>query len=420
MGRFVRAPFTGDTVWNFSLTPVKFGVDAVSEIGYDAKALGGSKVLLITDKQVAKAGLADRVRERLEEQGLKVEVWDEVEPEPSLECVKAGVELAKRVEPDLFVGVGGGSVIDAMKVVDLLVTYGGDVLDYVAPPTGKGRPVPGALKPQIAVPTTAGTGSETSPTAVISLPKEGLKVGISHAYLRPHLAVLDPLMTVTCPPSVTASSGMDALSHAIGAYTTRRFYQRAKPRTPAERPVYGGGTPLTDLLAAEAIKLIGRYLRRAVYHPYDIEARSNMLLAAYYAGVAFTNAGLLVDHALAYPLGGEFHVPHGLAVALLLPAAMEFSLPSSYERFATVASLLGERIDGLSTVEAAYKSVEAVKKLSKDVGIPRGLEAVGVKEEDIPRLAKKTLRIQRLLACSPRPVTEEDIVGMFKKALKNY
>jgi len=409
-----------DSVWDFGVTRAKFGIGAADEVGYDAKALGMKKVLLVTDSIIMKTGIVDRVLRSLEEQKIEVHVWDQAEPEPSLGSMLKCIEYAKKVEPDGFISVGGGSVMDTAKVTDLIITHGGEVLEYVAPPTGGGKHPPGPLKPHIAIPTTSGTGSETSPAAVISLPEKKIKVGVSHIFLRPTLAVLDPRMTVTCPPRVTASAGMDALSHAIGSYTTRRFNQKPRPRTPPERPAYGGGTPLTDLFASEAIKLVGKYLRRAVYHGIDIEARAGMQLASFYAAVAFTNTGVLPDHAMAYPVGGQYHTPHGLTVAVLLPAVMEFCLPSSYERFAKIAEFLGEDVQGLSVVEAAYRSVEAVKRLEKDIGIPNGLEALGVKEEDIPRLAKDTLKIQRLLAGSPRPVTEEDLVKIFKAAMKNY
>jgi alcohol dehydrogenase class IV len=409
-----------DRIWDFSLARAKFGIGAVEEVGYDIRMLGGNRVLLVTDKTIVQAGLVDKVLNHLKTQNLEVEVWDGVEPEPTIGSYEVGIEAARKFKPDSFIGLGGGSAIDTMKVINLIYTYGGEILDYVAPPTGKGKPTPGLLKPQIAIPTTSGTGSETSPASVITLPEQRLKVGISHLFQKPHLAILDPEMTVTCPPSVTASAGMDALSHAIGAYTCRRSITRLKPKTPLERPAYAGGTELTDIFAIKAIKLIGQYLRRAVYNGLDIEARAKMQLASFYAGVAFTNAGVIPDHAIAYPVGGEFHTPHGLTVAVLLPAVMEFCLPTNYYKFAHIAKLLGENVENLTLKEAAYKSVEAVKQLSKDIGIPSGLEALNVKEEDIPRLARDTLKVQRLLAMAPRPIKEEDIKHILKAALRNY
>ncbi|MEM3404690.1 MAG: iron-containing alcohol dehydrogenase, partial [Nitrososphaeria archaeon] len=195
-----------DNVWDFSVTRAKFGIGAIEEVGYDIKVLGGSRVLLVTDKSIVQAGLADKVLAHIKAQKLEVEIWDQVEPEPTIGSYELGVEAAKKFRPDAFVGVGGGSAIDTMKVINLIYTYGGNILDYVAPPTGKGKHTPGPLKPQIAIPTTSGTGSETSPASVITIPEKKLKVGISHIFQKPHLAILDPQMTVTCPPSVTASA----------------------------------------------------------------------------------------------------------------------------------------------------------------------------------------------------------------------
>ncbi|NIS68997.1 MAG: iron-containing alcohol dehydrogenase, partial [Proteobacteria bacterium] len=267
---------------------------------------------------------------------------------------------------------GGGSSIDSAKVMNLILSHGGKILDYVAPPTGRGKFPPAPLKPHIAVPTTAGTGSETSPACVISLPEKMVKVGISHAYCRPDLAIVDPLLHVCMPLKVTVDSGMDALAHAIESYVTRRFDRKPKPRTPLERPVYGGGTPLTDIFAEKAVELIGRCLARAAHNGTDIEARSGMALAATLAGIAFTNAGLTAVHAMAYPVGAQFHTSHGETNAALLPAVMEFLLPSSTGKFARVAELMGESVERLSPHEAARKSVEAVIDLMKRTNSPNG------------------------------------------------
>jgi len=411
---------TGDTVWEFKLTRYKFGLDAVREIGYDMKGCGGSRTLVVTDKGVAKAGLSDKMASHLKEQGIDVEVWDGVEPEPSAKSIEAGIEWAEDKNFESFVSVGGGSSIDSAKVINLILSHGGKVLDYVAPPTGRGKPVPAPLKPHIAVPTTAGTGSETSPACVISLPEKMIKVGISHAYCRPDLAVVDPLLHVGMPPKVTADSGMDALAHAIESYVTRRFDRKPRPKTPLERPVYGGGTLVTDVFAEKAIELIGKYLRRAVYNGYDIEARSGMALAATLAGIAFTNAGLTAVHAMAYPVGGKFHTSHGETNAVLLPAVMEFLLPTAPEKFARIAELMDEGVEGLPLYEAAKKSVEAVIWLMKDVNSPNGLRAFGVKEADLSGMAEDTLKIRRLLAGNPRQVTKEDLENLFRRALKYW
>ena len=321
---------------------------------------------------------------------------------------------------DGFVAIGGGSSIDSAKVVDFVLTHGGKILDYLAPPLGEGKKAPRVLKPLIAVPTTAGTGSETTPVSVISFPDKKVKGALFCEI--PKLGILDPLLTITMPSSVTASTGMDALVHAIEAYWVRPYTSRPKPETPLERPVYTGATELTDMFAERAIELIGKYLRRAVFNGNDLEARSSMLLASFLAGVAFSNAGVSVVHAMALIVGGQFHTPHGVTNAVLLPPAIEFNIPGAPNSFARIAKLLGEIIEGFSVMEAAKKSIKATIKLSKDIGIPYGLEAseFGVKDEDIPRLAVETFKVQRLLAANQVPITEEDLRTLFRKAMRNW
>jgi alcohol dehydrogenase class IV len=234
------------------------------------------------------------------------------------------------------------------------------------------------------------------------------------------MAIIDPLLHTSMPPKVTADSGMDALAHAIESYVTRRFDRKLKPKTPLERPVYGGGTLLTDIFAEKAIELISKYLRRAVYMGMDVEARCGMALAAFLAGVAFTNAGLTAVHAMAYPVAGQFHTAHGETNAALLPAVMEFLLPTDLEKFARIAALMGENVEGLSLYDAANKSVNAVIRLMRDINAPNGLGALGVKEEDVKILARDTLKIQRILVGNPRPITQKDLETLFKRALKYW
>ena len=410
--------FEPDSVWDFRIVRAKFGVGAVEETGYELEKMGVRKALIVTDENMLKTGWPDVVKEVVEKRGITIDIWSGVEPEPSKKSIENGIEYVKGKDIDGFVAVGGGSAIDTMKVINLITTHGGEILDYVAPPTGKGKKIPGPLKPMIAIPTTAGTGSETSPVAVISLPERKIKVGISHDYCRPNLAILDPQLTVTMPPSVTANTGIDALSHAVEAYVTIKYDIKQKPTTPLDRPAYGGRTPLTDLFAEKAIELIGLYLRRAVFKGTDLEARSNMLLASFLAGVAFTNAGLGAVHALAMALGGKFHVPHGTACGLFLPAVMEYNIPAAPERFAFIAHLLGEDIGDTTALRAAYRSVDAVIQLEKDIRLPNGLESIGVTEKDIPEIAADALKLQRLLIGNPRPVTQQDLEKIVKKSMR--
>jgi alcohol dehydrogenase class IV len=340
-----------------------------------------------------------------------------VEPEPSVNSIERGLTWCQDKEIDALISVGGGSSIDSAKVLNLILSNGGAILDYVAPPTGHGKSPTVPLKPHIAIPTTAGTGAETSPVAVITLPEKKLKVGISNSKCKPELAIIDPVLHTSMPPKVTADSGMDALSHAIEAYITRRYDRKLKPSTPKERPVYGGGTLLTDLFAEKAIELVGQYLPQAVCNGNDLEARTQMALAASFAGIAFTNAGLTAVHAMALPIGGQFHTAHGETIAVILPAVMDFFSPLLPDKFAKIAQLMGENVEGLHSSDAANKSIQATIKLMKRIDAPNGLHAFGITEKDLPQMAEDTLKIRRLLAGNPQPLTKDDLIKVFTKAL---
>ena len=388
--------------------------------GYDLNRLGIKNCLIITDPVMTKIGIVNRIVKPIEEQDITVTVWDKVEPEPSLKSMQDCIDRFKDGNFDGFVTVGGGSCIDSAKVIALVLTHGGTILDYMRPPFGQGKAIPGPFKPLVAVPTTAGTGSETSPSSVITFPEKLVKGALFCG--RPTLGILDPLLTVTMPSSVTAATGMDALVHAIEAYFVRPYTTRPKPATPPERPVFTGSTELTDIFAEKAIELISKNLRQAVNNGNNLEARSGMLFASFLAGVAFTNAGVCTVHAMAYPVGGQWHTPHGITNAVILPAVVEFNIPGAPERFARIAQLLGENVQDLSVMDAAQKSVNAIIQLSKDIGMPYGLEAppFNVKEEDIARLAADTFKIQRLLYLNPVPITEDDLNKMFRRAMRNW
>jgi len=401
--------FKAETVWDFS-TPskIKFGEEAILELSEEAKMFGASRILFLTDEGVRKAGIVDEVVETLDKD-LEYEIYDRVEPEPSLNVFEDALEALRRFKPEILVAIGGGSSIDVAKAVNVIYKHGGEVLDYIAPPTGKGKRVPGKGLPIIAVPTTSGTGSEVSPVSVVSIPDKEIKVGISSRYMRPDIALVDPLLTVSLPPAPTASSGMDALSHAIEAYTTRRYERKAKASA-MTRPDYNGGNPITDLYAKKAIELIAESLRRAYNNGEDLEARKKMALASLLAGIAFTNAGLGATHAIGMVVGGRYHSAHGVTMAIILPAVMEFNASSNPKRFAEIAELMGIKTEGLDVLEVAKKSAEAVRELSKDVNIPRGLSELGVREEDIPELAELVIeRQQRLLVGNPRRVEKKDV-----------
>lgn len=421
-----------ETVFVLEMSPIKFGLGATEEIGYDARRLGLRRVLVITDRHVAETGLPARVRALLEEQDVKADVWDGVEIEPTDRSMEEAAEYARHQEFDGLVGVGGGSALDTCKVVNLLTAYPAPILDYVNAPVGRGRPVPGPLKPMIAVPTTAGTGSETTAVAVTHVLDQHLKAGISHRFLRPSLGVVDPLNTLTAPPEVTAAAGADVLTHALESYTTRPYHARPKHHPP-ERPAYIGANPASDLWCEKAIELVARYLRRAVLNGLDLEARTHLALAATYAGIGFGNAGVHIPHAVAYPVAGLVRgwvppgyriahplVPHGVAVILTAPAAFRFTYPTAPERHLRAAALMGVPVEGLSEAERREALPRALIALMRDIGIPNGLAAVGYTERDLPALVQGTLRQPRLLAGAPRAVGAVELEGILRDAFRYW
>jgi len=409
--------FRADSVWEYSMADrLTFGPGAVAELPAELERRGADRVLVVTDEGVRDAGILETLVEEFPSD-LRYEVFDDVEPDPSAALFERAGRYAAEIEPDVVVGLGGGSSIDVGKGASLLSTHGGDVLDYVAPPTGEGQPIPGPTTPYVAVPTTAGTGSESTSVAVVSLPDRKLKVGISDRHLFPDLAVVDPALTTSLPPGPTATSGLDALSHAIEGYTTRRFDAKERPASPADRPDYGGRNVLSDTLCRKSIELVAGNLRRAVNNGQDLEARRNMSLGATMAALGFSNAGLGAAHALAYPVASEHHVAHGLSVALVLPEVMRFNATSAPERYTEIARLLGKHVDGLDQREAAEKAAEAVEDLAADVGIPDGLSAVGVTEDELPRFAEDTIQLQRLLVGNPRRMNADDVEGIFRRSL---
>lgn len=407
-----------DSVFEFSLNHfIKFGAGASAEIGHEVRKFGGTNALVVTDKGVAGAGILQNILRPLEQAGVPCAVYDAVIPEPTDQTFMDCLAFARAGRYDILIGVGGGSAIDVAKTIGILLKHGGELLDYVAPPTGQGKPIPGMGVPVIACPTTAGTGAEVSPASVISFKELKLKAGIASPYQRPILSLVDPCLCVSMPPRVTAFTGMDALCHAVESYVTRQYDRKALPESPAKRPVYGGCNPLSDAIALRAIELVSTYLRRACDNGEDLEARWGMSLGSLMAGIAFTNSGLGLVHAIALSLGGKFPVSHGEAVAILLPAVMEFNAPSSFAKFEEIARVMGERTRGCSRTEAALQSVKAVQRLAADIGIPSSLKSLGVAEADLAPIAEDTLKVQRLLVGNPRRVsTAAQVEAVLRRA----
>jgi hydroxyacid-oxoacid transhydrogenase len=418
-----------ETVFVMEMSPIKFGLGATDEIGFDARRLGLGRVLLITDKHIADLGLPARVRGLLDEQGVKAEIYDGVEVEPTDRSMEEAAEYARTKEFDGLIAVGGGSAIDTCKAVNLLTTYPAPLLDYINKPVGRGVPIPGAVKPLIAVPTTAGTGSETTAVAVTHVVDQHVKAGVSHRLLRPTLGIVDPLNTLTVPPEVTAAAGADILTHAIESYTTRPYDARPKHHPP-DRPAYIGANPASDIWCEKAIEYVAKYLRRAVLNGLDLEARVYLALAANYAGIGFGNAGVHIPHAVAYPIAGLVRdyvpsgyrtrhplVPHGMSVILTAPAAFRFTYASASERHLRAAELMGVDVRGLDETARRDALPRALASLMRDIGMPNGLGAIGYGEHDVPALIEGTLKQPRLLSGAPRDVGARELDWILRDSL---
>jgi alcohol dehydrogenase class IV len=396
--------------WTFhTAVQLVFGRNAVGQVGDIARRLRARRVLIVTDAILEKAGQLERARQPLAEAGLEVEAFTGGEPEPSMRAGLACYAFGQRFRPDALVGLGGGSNMDLAKLSATLLAHGGTPHTYV----GDDK-IPGPIQPLICVPTTAGTGSEVSAASVVTDTDNQMKVGILSNYLRPAAAVVDPLLTVSCPPKVTADSGIDALTHAIEAYTA--VDNATFPLPPGERSVYQGRHPLGDVLAEKAIALIGQHLRRAVRDGKDLEAREGMALAATLAGMAFSNVGVAAVHALEYPVGGATHCSHGAGNGLLLPFVMRFNLSARVPEFARIARLLGADTTGLSEAQAAEKAITAVEQLRADIGIPSRLRELGVRQEQLRPFAEKAFGIKRILRVNPRSVTVDDLHAILQAA----
>ena len=420
-----------ESIIPLTMARLKFGVGATEELGYELKVQGARKVLLVTDGRLWEHGMVDKVKAIIEREKLALDIFDEVHCEPTDVSMRNAIDKVSRLSFDAIVALGGGSTIDTAKAVNLYHTYPADLTEYINAPIGKGKPVPGPLKPLIALPTTSGSGSETTTVIVMDLLGMHLKTGISHQHVRPTVALVDPLNTLSAPPAVMAATGLDVLTHAAESFTIKPYNLRPKPKDPSLRPPYIGANPIADLWSEKAIEWAGKYLRRACYNGSDLEAISHMAMAATFAGIGFGNAGVHIPHALAYPIAGmvkgwippgygteEPMVPHGLSVALTAAANFRFTAPSNPEKHARIASLLGVNAAGLSEWEMAMKLPEAFTRLMKDIGDPNGLEAIGYTEADIPALVEGGLKQQRLLVGSPRPVTGADLTRIVEESMK--
>jgi hydroxyacid-oxoacid transhydrogenase len=422
-----------ETVFTYAAPGLKFGAGASAEVGHDLASYGARRVLLVTDPGVMDTGHPSRIAEHIWQRGIETVIFDDARVEPTDESLDEAIEFARDAEStgrrfDAIVAVGGGSSIDTAKGVNLLLTNPGELMDYVNAPVGKARAPVNELLPLVAIPTTTGTGSESTTICVLDVLDLHVKTGISHVALRPRLAIVDPRLTLTQPTMVTASSGMDILCHALESYTAR-WYADFDAKEPEQRVPYCGANPIADMWSERAMGLLAGSFRTAVKDPHDAEAREQMAMAATFAGLGFGNAGVHIPHANAYPIAGRVRdftpkdypqeepiIPHGMAVSLTAPAAFRFTFDASPERHLHAARIL----DPDATGDGPEVLADVVTTLMRDVGLPNGLAEVGYGAADVDDLVAGATQQQRLLATAPRTPTEEDLARVFVASMEHW
>ena len=420
-----------DIAFEMAASSVRYGAGVTRELGADLADRGHHRVMVVTDRVVGALPPVAAVLETLERHAIHVVLYDYVRVEPTDASLRDAIEVALRESCDAFVAVGGGSAIDTAKIANLYSTHPpADFLDYVNPPIGKGLAVPGPLRPLFAIPTTAGTGSETTGVAVFDLERMHVKTGISSRLLKPTLGYLDPEHTRTLPPSVTASAGLDVLCHAVESYTVIPFTDRPRPSRPALRPTYQGSNPISDVWSLQALRMVAAHLVRAFDNPDDDEARGQMMLAASFAGIGFGSAGVHLPHAMAYPVAGGVKqycapgyptdhplVPHGFSVILNAPAVFRYTASASPDRHRAAAEALGADVSRSKKEDAGRVLADRIAWFMQRLNAPQNLRAVGYTSADIPTLVQGTLAQERLTKLSPRAADADTLARLFEDAL---
>ena len=420
----VEKAFTIDT------SSIKFGPGITNEAGFELSRLAAKRVMVVTDRRMADSHAVKSATESLRRESIDYTVFDQVSVEPTDDSLKNAISFAIEGKFDGFLPVGGGSSIDTAKAANLYSTYPAEFLEYVNAPIGKGTPVPGELKPLVAVPTTIGTGSETTGVAIFDFKDISAKTGIAHRSLRPDVGLVDPENTRSLPKMVAACSGFDVLCHGIESYTALPFSKRAAPPTPAHRPAYQGSNPISDVWALAALDLVGNNILNAVLDDDD-NARSNMALAATFAGVGFGNAGVHLPHGMSYPVSSLVKkyrpdgypeenaiVPHGMAVILNAPAVFRYTAHSNPERHIHAARLLGADVSDVGPAEAGDVLSDRIIHILKEINAPNGLSELGYTDNDIPALVKGTLPQHRVTKLAPRETGSEDLCKLFSQSMQ--
>lgn len=416
--------------FEMATSAIRVGSGVTDEVGAELADLGKQHALVLTDPSLRSLPPVARVLESLERYKIRFSIFDRVRVEPTDESFLDAAAAARADQFDSFVAVGGGSTIDTGKAANLYSCYPADFLEYVNPPIGRGQPVPGPLKPLIAIPTTSGTGSETTGVAIFDFLPMHAKTGIAHRRLKPTLGLVDPENTRTLPAAVAASAGLDVLSHAIESYTALPFAQRPRPERPILRPAYQGSNPISDVWSLEALRLVAAYLRRAVADPADDAARASMLRAASYAGIGFGNAGVHLPHGLSYPISGLVRnyrapgysvghplIPHGISVVVTAPAVYRFTAPACPDRHLRAAEVLGAKVNGARSADAGEILADQVIELMHKLEVPNGLGELGYQAQDIPALVKGALPQHRVTKLSPRPAGPDDLSRILEESL---
>jgi len=415
-----------ETAFSMDTSSIKYGPGVTREIGWDMEEQGAHRVMVVTDPNLAASEPVGVTLEALRENGIDAVLFDQARVEPTDISFKEAIKFARDGKFDGFVAVGGGSSMDTAKAANLYSTHPADFMTYVNTPIGEGTPVPGPLKPLVAVPTTAGTGSETTGVAIFDLVEMNAKTGIAHRALRPSKGIIDPANTRSLPKMVAACTGLDQLTHALESLTALPFNQRPAPEHPKLRPAYQGSNPISHIWASRAIEMISSNLVRVIEDPADDQARGEVLLAATFAGIGFGNGGVHLAHGMSYPVSGMIRsyvpegyppgqplVPHGMAVVLNAPAVFKFTASANPELHLYAAKLMGKDIEGADPAQAGEILSGAIIELMKKVGMPNGLSAVGYGPDDVDKMVAATLPQHRVTKISPRPAGAEDLKQLF-------
>jgi hydroxyacid-oxoacid transhydrogenase len=421
---------TFETAFTMDTSSIRYGPGVTREVGYEMVRLGARRVMVVTDPNLRDSEGVRIALDSLREQGIDAVLYDRVRCEPTDVSFREAIQFSVDGNFDGYVAVGGGSTIDTAKIANLYTAYPADFMAYINAPIGEGRPVPGALKPLIAIPTTAGTGSETTGTAICDIEDLHVKTGISHRALRPTMGIIDPMNTFTLSRMATACTGFDVLAHALESLTALPFHERPAPENPGLRPAYQGSNPISDIWAAKAIEMVSQNMMRVLEDPEDDEARGQMLLGASFAGIGFGNAGVHLIHGMSYPVSGMARgyipegyvsdhpiIPHGMAVVLNAPAVFRFTAPADPQRHLWGAQLMGVDVSDVDPQDAGEVLASTLADLMRRTGLPNGLSAVGFGPDDVAELVAGTMPQHRVTKLCPRPFDEADLEQLFLESM---